>query len=1428
MQTDWQGGAIKITKRLLITYLISFITLSGVGLGFLFNPFSVKQAEAAWFNDSWAYRKAFTFTHNASVGTPSKGKFDVDTTAAPDSFQADCGDVRFTDPSGTILKYYYDSAGGVCDNASTDFYVLMPTIINGSNLVYMYYGNPSVVDGTQAAQFSEATTSPSGGAPSAASEEKAPSPVAYWKFDEGVDNTCTGGTNDVCNSGSGGSGANGAQSNMSNGPTSGWQTEDQCISGKCLSFDSTDDIVAAGSPSSLDNLPAGGMTLEAWLYPRSNGENSAGFIMIKNDTNSQSSGWLFGLSTSLSLGFIADATGTDPLRVSATNVLTQNSWNHVVVTWDGVVTTASSIHFYVNGKETGYGTTTNGSGSRVDDSASTFNIGNEPSTTSRTFDGKIDEPKVYNYVRSASQIQADYNSRSNPEGLSVELGNNNRNIPGALSNGLVGYWKMDESSGTATDSSGNGLTLTNNATTTYVAGKYGSATNFVAASSQYLNTATTISSVKTVAFWANPSSNSDEYINLIASTAYITSSSGTVSATGFTNPSIYVNGVLNGTITASSWNHVLITTDTGINANAFEIGRGNGAYNNGKIDDTRLYNRALSTVEISQLYNWAPGPIGYWKMDEASWTNNCSTATVLDSSGNGKNGVSCPSGSGATATQAGKYSKAGNLDGSNDYLEVPTPSLPTGDFTYEAWVNLRSVNDETIYMASGSTSSSSNEILIYVDSSAKIRVDVDDSTSAVLTTGTVSANTWTHITLTRIQSTGKLTVYFNGVADPTTGTQSSTLDFTTCQLLIGADSDNGCNDGGNPANEFDGKLDDLRIYNYARTQGQIIEDMNGGHPAPGSPVSSAVAHWKLDEGFGTTASDSTPNRNDLTLSTATATWRPDGKFGKNFDATGATWMTRADDADFDFGATDSFAISMWFKSGGAGNPGGNRPLIKKGPTSEAGYALYYNSSGQLCFGIDDDTSWGPDIASCSTDDFVDTLWHHVVGIRDVTSDKTYIYVDGIQRDSDTDPTTATLANTGTLYLGDWDAVDNGDEVIGRIDEVKVYRSALTLDQVKLDFNHSQGQNIGSLGDKATANYYPNSDNQKYCVPGDSTTCTDPEGEWNFDEGSGSNAQDSASNGNTGSITGAVYSIGKINQSLDFDGTDDVVTVTNASQIDLNTASGFSYEAWIYADSAGEGSGGQIFNKGSTNFLRVDTLAGSNLDIEGQLTLGSANATLNVSTAITQGSWNHVAMTYTDDADDEITIYVNGVNKGSSTNGSGSISAESNNLLIGGPTTDNFDGKIDQFRFYGYERTPSQIAWDYNKGGPVAHWKLDECQGTIINDSSGNSLSGTLTIGGSGTNTAVGTCITSGAWFDGASGKRNYSLDLDGTDDYVSVPYNSKLDMTDGNLTLSAWIKRVGTNDHGGFISKTNNSTLWDYDFAFCGSNTCGAGSNEKL
>lgn len=183
-----------------------------------------------------------------------------------------------------------------------------------------------------------------------------------------------------------------------------------------------------------------------------------------------------------------------------------------------------------------------------------------------------------------------------------------------------------------------------------------------------------------------------------------------------------------------------------------------------------------------------------------------------------------------------------------------------------------------------------------------------------------------------------------------------------------------------------------------------------------------------------------------------------------------------------------------------------------------------------------------------------------------------------------------------------------------------------------------------------------------------------------------------------------------------------------------------------------------------------------------------------------GVWHHIVGT----ADGTtVAMYIDGLLVDSTTQ-TATLVATDNPLCIGSYSNDPvsantcndsyFAGTIDNVRVYDYARTPAQIAWDYSKGAPLVHYKFDECQNSTLYDASGSGVNGTITIGGSGTQTTVGDCSTSStAWGNGSSGKRNNSLNFDGSDDYAAVSYNSRFDQT-SNFSMSFWFSPTTTYD----------------------------------
>ncbi|HWA77177.1 MAG TPA: LamG domain-containing protein [Polyangiaceae bacterium] len=177
----------------------------------------------------------------------------------------------------------------------------------------------------------------------------------------------------------------------------------------------------------MTDLPIGNAnrTLEFWAYVRSTdwvGETNT--IFEYGTQGATAAG--FGLDFGGNVGSIDPYTngGFDNDNQATGLTTSMDQWVHFAMTWDG-----SAVRAYVNGvvksTKAGSGATTMLATARTE-----LTIGcNNPRFS--CFGGYIDEFRVWNVARSASEIMSNYN-----KGL---VGNET---------GLVGYWRFNETSGT--------------------------------------------------------------------------------------------------------------------------------------------------------------------------------------------------------------------------------------------------------------------------------------------------------------------------------------------------------------------------------------------------------------------------------------------------------------------------------------------------------------------------------------------------------------------------------------------------------------------------------------------------------------------------------------------------------------------------------------------------------------------------------------------------------------------------------------------------------------------------------------------------------------------------------------------------------------------------------------------------------------------
>jgi|GEM_PF-6049942 len=204
--------------------------------------------------------------------------------------------------------------------------------------------------------------------------------------------------------------------------------------------------------------------------------------------------------------------------------------------------------------------------------------------------------------------------------------------------------------------------------------------------------------------------------------------------------------------------------------------------------------------------------------------NSSSGTTATDSSSSGNNGtlVNMENGDWSTDRPTPDVGNTHSLsfDGVNEYVSVSSPDLPTGDFTMTAWVKPTGwpIGKMSILGAgNGGTLSNTQELDWYFTSLGNMALTLDGIPIAT-TAFAFPLNQWSHVSVVRSGST--VTFYINGAAAGG-GSSSATLNFGSCPMTVGASSTIAvdCN-GGFTAN-WNGNLDDVRVYNQALNTTQL-------------------------------------------------------------------------------------------------------------------------------------------------------------------------------------------------------------------------------------------------------------------------------------------------------------------------------------------------------------------------------------------------------------------------------------------------------------------------------------------------------------------------------------------------------------------------------------------------------------------------------
>ncbi len=1133
--------------------------------------------------------------------------------------------------------------------------------------------------------------------------------VGYWTFD-GADISGTTATDKST------TGANGT---LTNGPAK--------VAGKvgqALSFwpDGVDTqaYVHIGDPAGgqLD-FGSGDFSVGFWMKTSGYVDQSSSVNVPLSKTavgTGNAAGYYFQYGSSNQLQFVVRNGSSTYALATPTSIV--GDWHYYMGVRSG-----STMYFYQDGVSVG-STAVSGSTSNSE----FFQVGSYGAGGPYfNVNGSMDEVRVYNRALAATEIQSLYDLGSSDK---INSSISQKQGGGTLANGLAGYWKFDEGTGTsAADASTNANTGTLQGSPIWQSsGKIGTAVTFDGSNDE-ITTTTNIgdgSSFKmfTLSTWFKTSTASGRKIIGLESNQTGTGSIyydrdiyiGTDGKVYFrvydgvskyaTSPStfndgnwhhavgvsngdnktiqLYVDGVLQqttaiGTVYSSypsSYWRIGGYKVTGLTNN------GGDGFFTGDIDEVRVYNRTLSTDEISQLYRLTTPTVvdtslkGYWSFDG----EDVSGTTAFDRSGAGNNGTL----TNGPAVTPGAVGQALNFDGTDDYVSVPdadvhSPSV--NNMTISTWAKKSgSVSSQTCgtnsgyyLVMKGATSPGWEWALQQMSDSAICFISWTSGGSTIASvtlSRTINDGQW-HLYTVAIQTGTRIDFYVDGVLSGSTTSFSGSMSNTTSAITIGA-RDNGS------TGRFGGILDEVRINNrvlsvseiqslYASGQSDKVNSAASTPQGVGRLDSGLAGYWRFDDGSGSSATDSSTNGTTLTL-TNSPSWST-GKMGTSLtffpggsDTNAIASVTDPASGVLDFGSGD-FSVAFWAKGRGytAQGSSGNMLVGKKNvdSSSAAGWYFGINSSSIPQMNVNNgSTEIYPGGGTALSDD----AWHHLVGLRAGSTVK--LYSDGVLVSSGT--LAGNVSNVNSFWVG-----DDGTGLRnfkGEIDEVRTYNRALSEDEIS----------------------------QLYRIGTPTGTDTSLKGYWSFNgqDVSGTTAYDRSGAGNNGTLTnGPAVTPGKLGQALSFDGSNDYISVPQNGNFNLSS-SGFTIALWI-----NKTADGRVISwyDGSKNIqLIASTRDGGVTQMFALKNHAGTFAPQAATASVAIGQWHHVAGTFNGSS---YVMYVDGVTSSGSLDGIPSAyTTESTNLYIGqfGGSFGFFSGKLDEVRIYNRALGASEIAALYNQ------------------------------------------------------------------------------------------------------------------------------------
>lgn len=658
------------------------------------------------------------------------------------------------------------------------------------------------------------------------------------------------------------------------------------------------------------------------------------------------------------------------------------------------------------------------------------------------------------------------------------------------------------------------------------------------------------------------------------------------------------------------------------------------------------------------------GLVGYWPFNEGAGTK------VEDLSGNRNTGDF----NNTPQWTTGISGRALSFDTSN-YVRIPNTAAlnPTNAITVSVWIYALDWGDNHRILQKGETD---NQIRLLKEG-ADFRFDLFGvSGSAFVSSQDPSINQWHHIVGTYDGAT--IALYMDGAlldSSPETGSIAVTSD----DLLIGTKAT-----GAPPGDHFNGKIDEVRIYNrgltasevrdlYTKSRNGIAYTGSSGSLNGGSALTNGlVGHWTFDNLDVTDKvyDKSGQQHNGYFIGGATSGAKVAGKLGQALKIGALNNYVRVASTSALVLSSGPFSISGWIYATSTATQ-----MIAFHGLGCSTFASWWLSIGgnenqsdfqKYAFGFNTSNAGGTTKRVATSGNASTSQWTLLTGTYDGSS-MLSLYVNGVLQ-ATSSVSGNPYASYEHLYLG-IDPGCGGRFPANIIDDVRVYNKLLSATEVKQLYNLG-GQKLNS---PATT------------LQNGSSLARGLIGYWSFDNLDVTDkVYDKSGQGKHGYIynmaTTTMKTAGKLGQALSFDGQLGriIFPLTNLSTVN-------STSVWV--------------NTQDPDAVIVgDGLGDYGLYIDGTDVYYSANASNYVQVphgTISPGEWTHYVTVRNGLT---VTFYKNGAQLGTPQTLPGSDD-ELTLQAIGAyyDATHPSQAKIDDLRLYNRLLTPSEVKQLYNLG-----------------------------------------------------------------------------------------------------------------------------------